>query len=116
MRGMLLIALLALAGCSADSPALPAKLSAAGYIRPHIDFANPRRLVVEVANLRELAWNLDSKADRHAILISAMAPQCGAPSIVEERVTQIGPEALAHVPKIYTLVLDCPNGASQAVR
>ena len=116
-KAMVLPALLVLAGCAPNDPAVPTRLSATGQIRPRIDPAQPRRLVVEITNVRDLGgFDLEKAADRHTVVLSAFKPQCGAPAIQEERVTRIGEGALGHIPKIYTLVLDCPNGASQVVQ
>lgn len=110
---MSLIAACALAGCAADSGMAVAGNQVSGNGRITLDPANPRRLTVTLLNLRDLGgYDFDRPGDREAFVRGMLTRQCGAPSIVDGRVTETGGTSLRAL-KLYFLTIDCPNGASR---
>lgn len=116
MRALVIMAAAAaLAGCQASNQNAPNLLLSQGFMRvsPHPTDAN--LVIVQTLNVLDLGgYNMDRANDRRQIVHNLLRAQCGAPEIVDARMTLTGsPDALRQL-RTYTMTVRCPNGASSA--
>lgn len=106
---------LALAGCAAGDGGTTALIQMSGNARVALDRTNPNALTVVLLNVRDLGYDFNDATAREAFIARMLTEQCGAPSIVETKVTKTGGTSLREF-QVFTIEVSCPNGASQIVR
>lgn len=112
MGRLVALALLGLAGCTADNPNTANMLFATGHVRVTPHPGDPTLLIVQHINTWDIGLSLDDAADRRVLVQRMLTAQCGAPTIEDARVTLTGsPQAVRQI-RTYTLQVRCPNGAS----
>lgn len=111
----LVVAILAaglLAGCSADSANTPNMLLATGHMRVSPHPTDPEMVVVQHLNTFDIGYNMDDAAARRTVVRNLLRAQCGAPEIIDARVTLTGDPGAIRQGRTYTLTVRCPNGAT----
>lgn len=115
LRIMTAIGALALvAGCAAGDGGTTALVQMSGNARVVLDRGDPNTLTVVLLNVRDLGYDFNDSAARSAFVTRMLAEQCGTPVIRETRVTKTGGTSLRAF-QIFTITVECPNGASQVV-
>jgi hypothetical protein len=105
-------ALVGIVGCAADNKTRPSMMQAHGEMRFEPDKTDNRVIWAYIFNHIDIGFDADRAADRHAVITNALTPQCGAPTVELDLVTQTSAAPL-HTMRLYTLKVRCPNGATR---
>ena len=115
MRLIAAAMLLALTGCGAQSNMTSGLEVGTGRVKVFPSATDPTLVSVNVLNGRDAGYDLDNADDRYPFVLKLLTAQCGAPSIVDERVTLLGDGTALRQWKTFTVTVRCPNGASSPV-
>lgn len=101
-----------LAGCGADDVNRPNRMQNLGGMTARPDPVDPNVMWVWLSNFVDIGYDADRRADRETLIANALTPQCGAPKIIEDRVSQTSASTM-HTVRIYSIKVACPKGASR---